>query len=46
MCLNEGRIQTIELYIKVGKRLKATIGQLGYPPTVNERTRSVNDGPN
>lgn len=27
----EDRIRAVELYIKLGKRLKATIRQLGYP---------------
>lgn len=27
----EGRIQAVKLYTKLGKRLRATIRQLGYP---------------
>ena len=27
----EDRIRAVELYIKLGKRLRATIRQLGYP---------------
>ena len=27
----EDRIRAVELYIKLGKRVQATIGQLGYP---------------
>ena len=31
MCTYEERIRAVKLYIKFGKRLKATIRQLGYP---------------
>ncbi len=27
----EDRVQAVELYLKLGKRIKATIRQLGYP---------------
>lgn len=31
MCSFEDRIRTVELYIKLGKRVRPTIWQLGYP---------------
>lgn len=37
----EDRIRAVKLYIKLGKRLRATIRQLGYPRDWNSTTIEV-----
>lgn len=36
----EGRIRAVKLYLKLGKRLTATVRQLGYPTTKSLERRS------
>lgn len=36
----EDRIRAVELYIKLGKRVRATIRQLGYPTLATQRYQS------